>query len=92
MFLGKVITVRDTDYGEIKPYLKIRDLRINAGKHKELTLPLLDEKTVQANKLPLQHPLSEDTEMPVEIQVAQEVHQNRLFERKRPYNSSKDKK
>ncbi len=39
IFLGKIVTVRDVDYEKVKPSLKTRDLKINSGKSKELTLP-----------------------------------------------------
>jgi site-specific DNA-methyltransferase (adenine-specific) len=39
IFLGKIVTVRDSDYEKVKPFLKTRDLKINSGKSKQLTLP-----------------------------------------------------
>lgn len=91
IFLGKVMTVRDIDYEEIKPYLKIRDLRINAGRHKELTLPILDKKILQTDSLVFHDSLLKDIEKSVKTPEAPVIHQNRLFERKRSYNSKQDK-
>jgi site-specific DNA-methyltransferase (adenine-specific) len=45
VFLGKIVTVRDLDYGKVEPFLKTRDLRINAEKSKQLTLPVLSRKS-----------------------------------------------
>lgn len=39
VFLGKIVTVRDCDYKSIEPSLKTRELRINAQRSKQLTVP-----------------------------------------------------
>jgi site-specific DNA-methyltransferase (adenine-specific) len=44
IFLGKIVTVRDSDYEKVKPFLKTRDLKINSGKSKQLTLPNIAKK------------------------------------------------
>jgi len=44
IFLGKIVTVRDSDYEKVKPFLKTRDLKINYGKSKQLTLPNIAKK------------------------------------------------
>lgn len=46
IFLGKIVTVRDSDYEKVKPFLKTRDLKINSGKSKQLTLPNIAKKVV----------------------------------------------
>lgn len=44
IFLGKIVTVRDSDYEKVKLFLKTRDLKINSGKSKQLTLPNIAKK------------------------------------------------
>jgi site-specific DNA-methyltransferase (adenine-specific) len=44
IFLGKIATVRDSDYEKVKPFLKTRDLKINSGKSKQLTPPNIAKK------------------------------------------------
>jgi site-specific DNA-methyltransferase (adenine-specific) len=44
IFLGKIVTVRDSDYEKVKPFLKTRDLKINSGKSKQLTPPNIAKK------------------------------------------------
>jgi site-specific DNA-methyltransferase (adenine-specific) len=44
IFLGKIVTVRDSDYDKVKSSLKTRELKINAGKSKLLTLPNIAKK------------------------------------------------
>jgi len=44
IFLGKIVTIRDSDYEKVKPFLKTRDLKINSGKSKQLTLPNIAKK------------------------------------------------
>ena len=46
IFLRKIVTVRDVDYEKVKPSLKTRELKINAVKSKQLTIPNIAKKVV----------------------------------------------
>lgn len=93
VFLGKIATVRDWDYEKVKSFLKTRDLRINAGKSKQLTLPTLGKNLLQqfgsTTKLN-DHFLTEER-LPAPARKAELVHQNRLLEKRGLYKPKEPK-
>ncbi len=95
VFLRKIVTVRDLDYEKVKPFLKTRDLRINAGKSKQLTLSALSGKNLVhqfGSTTKLNNRLWPDRKLPTPARKAEPVHQNRLLEKQAPYNPNGDKK
>jgi site-specific DNA-methyltransferase (adenine-specific) len=43
IYLDKVITIRDKDYGEVEPYLETTDLKVKKDKIKKMRLPKLNK-------------------------------------------------
>lgn len=94
VFLGQIATIRDLDYEKVVPLLKTRDLRINAKKSKQLTLPALGEKnlvhqfgsTTKSND----HFLTPE-KPPRPTRKAELVHQNRLLEKRGLYKPKEAK-
>lgn len=85
VFLGKIVTVRDLDYEKVKPFLKTRDLRINASESKQLTLPALSKKSLISH-------LGNSTKLKATpVQKAELVHQNRLLEKRSQYKPKEPK-
>ena len=92
VFLGKIVTVRDLDYEKVKPFLKTRDLRINAGKSKQLTLPALGAKNLAYQSgitAKLDDHFWAEEKLPTSAGKAELVHQNRLLEKRASYKPEK---
>jgi site-specific DNA-methyltransferase (adenine-specific) len=83
VFLRQIVTIRDSDYEKVKPLLKTRELRINAKKSKQLTLPALSEKTLRnfpdSSRKLSEHP-SIKAEIPAPEWKAEQFQQSRLLE------------
>jgi len=47
IYLGKVVTIRDLDYEKIEPFLKIKELKINGEKTKQMRLPEIDKRKLK---------------------------------------------
>jgi len=88
VFLGKIVSIRDLDYKKVKPLLKTRELRINAEKSKQLTLPDLSEKTLRDSLdtgRELSGPFSTQPERPLAKRKAKQLQQVRLLEKRESY-------
>jgi len=83
VFLGRVITMRDLDYEKVKPILKTKQLRINAGKSKELTLPTIIAPIY--NALKLSHNLEADIPLPTPTPPEILAKQVQLLDKRKPY-------
>jgi len=94
VFLGKIVTVRDLDYEKVKPFLRTRDLRINAGKSKQLTLPALRQKNLAHQSFSttkLDDHFWAEEKLPVPARKAGLVQQNRLLEKRASYKAKESK-
>jgi len=88
VFLGKIATIRHSDYDKMKPFLKTRELRINASKSKQLTLPTLSEKTPRSlpdSSRELSELFSSQPKKPYSKRKAKQMQQVRFLEEKQAY-------
>jgi len=93
VFLNRITTVRDSDYEKVKHFLKTRDLRINATKFKQLTLPALDMKTLQRlfESAGLSGHLWTEVRKPSPMRKKELVRQDRLLEKGVSYERKESK-
>jgi site-specific DNA-methyltransferase (adenine-specific) len=91
LFLNKVISVRDVDYLKVEPFLKTRELKINANKSKQLTLPYLKKNLAYEYITNQLDDLFDNTEELVILKAKSES-QIKLFEKHASYNANKTKK
>ena len=94
VFLGKIATVRNLDYEKVKPFLKTRDLRINAEKSRELTLPVLEGKVFvpYGNSTKLSDYSLIERKTPTPTRKTEIVHQDRLLEKRGSYKPKEPKR
>lgn len=88
IFLSKIVTVRDKDYDKIAPSLTTCELRINANKAKELTLPSIKKHIYVASK----NTKSSDfvpSRLTEGLPVFEKelIYQNRLLDKKNKYKA-----
>lgn len=92
IFLGMIVTVRDSDYKDVEPFLITRELKINSHRSKQLTLPTI-VKSKPVYEAQAKKPLDDELLRNI-IQAEQNkeiAHQAKLLEKKKPYRAEEKK-